>query len=320
MKTRRLAGLVLALGITIGVAACTAGSDPTSASAPAPADAGLEGGRAAAQAPETPGDASGGSGQPGSSGQDQQQQGGQQQHAPVNQPGVDRKLVRTANLELASDNVFDTTNRARDIASAAGGFAGKEEVRADSATITLHIPSDRFDRALTDLSRLVAEDRVLSRSQTAEDVTEQLVDVESRIATQRASVERVRALLARAGTVAEIVQIESEVTRREADLESLEKRREALAGQVAVSTVTVRVTKGAPAPAPPPAEDSDDGLLGGLADGWHAFLVAGGATLRVLGAVLPFAIALGVPGYFLARWWLRRRRTIAPAAQGQQAT
>jgi uncharacterized protein DUF4349 len=317
MRARRLTGLVLALGITTGITACSADSGGSAASAPAPADVARQEGGAPAQAPDATGGGSGGSGQPGSSGQQNNQQ-----HAPVSQPGVDRKLVRTANLELASDNVFDTTNRARDIAGAAGGFAGKEEVRADSATITLHIPSDRFDKAVADLSGLVPADRVLSRSQTAEDVTEQLVDVESRIATQRASVDRVRALLARAGTVAEIVQIESEVTRREADLESLEKRREALAGQVAVSTVTVRVSKGAPAPQQPPAEDDNDGLLGGLADGWHAFLVAGGATLQVLGAVLPFAVALGVPGYFLARWWLRRRRTIAPApaVQGQQAT
>lgn len=46
----------------------------------------------------------------------------------------------------------------------------------------------------------------------AADVTEQLVDVESRIATQRASVERIRALLARAASVSEITSVESELT------------------------------------------------------------------------------------------------------------
>jgi hypothetical protein len=231
------------------------------------------------------------------------------QEQQVSQPGVDRKLIRTASLELASPNVIKATNGARQIAADLGGFAGQEEVRGDQATLTLHIPSNQFDKALERLTNL-EPDGVKARSQTAEDVTEQLVDVESRIATQRTSVDRVRALLARAQTVNEIVQIESEVTRREADLESLEKRREALNGQVALSKVTLKVTRSGPAPAP--AKDSG-GFLAGLTGGWHAFLTTGGVLLRVLGAMLPFLIVLGVPGWFALRWWRRRRPALAHA-------
>src|SRR5256885_1468279 len=46
----------------------------------------------------------------------------------VAQPGLDRKLIRTANLELAAPDVVDITNKARDIAVALGGFAGQEQV------------------------------------------------------------------------------------------------------------------------------------------------------------------------------------------------
>jgi hypothetical protein len=230
------------------------------------------------------------------------------QEQQVGQPGVDRKLIRTASLELDSRNVVKTTNGARQIATDLGGFAGQEEVRGDQATLTLHIPSNQFDKALERLGNL-EPDGVKARSQTAEDVTEQLVDVESRIATQRTSVERVRALLARAQTVNEIVQIESEVTRREADLESLEKRREALNGQVALSKVTLKVSRSGPAPAA--VVKGSGGFLGGLSGGWHAFLATGGVVLRVLGAVLPFLIVLGVPGWFALRWWRRRRPALA---------
>jgi hypothetical protein len=235
----------------------------------------------------------------------------------VSQPGVDRKLIRTANLELASPNVVKVTKDARQIATDLGGFAGQEEVRSDEATLTLHIPSNQFDKAVDQLTGLVPDGDVKARSQTAEDVTEQLVDVESRIATQRTSVDRVRGLLARAQTVNEIVQIESEVTRREADLESLEKRREALNGQVALSKVTVKVTKSGPVPVP--AKEST-GFLAGLTGGWHAFLATGGVLLRVLGALLPFLVVLGVPGVLALRWWRRRRPRLAPAVSvGQEA-
>src|SRR5664279_5032637 len=63
---------------------------------------------------------------------------------------------------------------------------------------------------------------VRSRGQTSEDVTQQSVDVASRLATQKASIARVRALLAQATRIADIVAIEGELSQRESDLESRE--------------------------------------------------------------------------------------------------
>jgi uncharacterized protein (DUF1697 family) len=223
----------------------------------------------------------------------------------ISQPGVNRMLVRTANLELTAADVGGAVDRARDIATTEGGYAGREEVREESATLTLHIPADRFDQALDELSGL---GKVLSREQSAEDVTEQVVDLDSRVATQRASVDRVRALLARASTVEEIVRIEAELTTRESDLESIESRQQALAGQVAMSTVTIRVSRTTAVPAPAQAESG--GFFAGLSDGWGAFLDAGAGTLRVLGAVLPFLLVLGVPAALVIRWWRRRRTAV----------
>jgi hypothetical protein len=58
-------------------------------------------------------------------------------------------------------------------------------------------------------------------------------------------------------------------------------------------------------------EDDHLGFLTGLAGGWTAFVAAIVVALTVLGALLPWAIAIGVP-VFLVVWWLRRRRP-APA-------
>lgn len=197
----RLVGAALMVGIATGlVTACTSTGSSGQSSAVAPERAQDTGG--AGESPTT------GQGErPGAVGE-----------RDVRQPGVDRTLVRTATLELTATDVRDTVARARDVAAADGGYAGQESVREDAATLALHIPSDRFDHALDALSGL---GEVVSREQSAEDVTEQVVDLDSRIATQRASVDRVRALLARAGTVDEIVRIEQEVTTREAELESL---------------------------------------------------------------------------------------------------
>jgi hypothetical protein len=282
-----LVGVGLVLGVAFGFGTACSGSGSVSSE------------NGAAAAPYEAQDA-GGAGESKSTGQVKQQD--------ISQPGVDRSLVRTATIELAAADVGETVDRARGIVATAGGYAGQEEVREESATLTLRVPSDRFDQALDQLSGL---GKVISRDQSAEDVTEKVVDLDSRITTQRASVDRVRALLARASTVDEIVRIEQEVTSREADLESLEQRRQALAGQVALSTVTIRIGKSA---APAPRQEESSGFLAGLSDGWGAFLDAGAVTLRVIGAVLPFLLVLAVPAVLVIRW-RHRRRTTATAAQ-----
>jgi uncharacterized protein DUF4349 len=280
----RLVGALLLFGSMTALAtACTSSdNDTSSAGAAAPYEAGA--------------------GDSGASKSDGQSAKAEQ----IDQPGVDRSLVRTAQLDLSARDVVATVDRARDIAATGGGYAGRESVRDESATLVLHIPSDRFDAALGELSKL---GDVRSRTQSAEDVTEQIVDLQSRIATQRASVERVRALLAKATTVDEIVRIEQELTTREADLESLEQRSQSLSGQVALSTVTMQVRKST---APPVAQEEPTGFVAGVSDGWGAFLDAGAVTLRVLGAVLPFALVLAIPAALLLRW-RRRRRTPAVA-------
>ena len=235
---------------------------------------------------------------------------GQTPGAPVGRiGGPERKLVRSARLALTAPDVKAAVDQARQIAIGAGGFTGAEHTDSSSATLTLSVPADKLDAALGQLATLSGT-TVTSREQTAQDVTDQTVDVEARLATQRASVERVRALLARANSVSEIASVEGELTTRESELESLQRRRDALAGSVAMSTVTLSVS--APAPAPAPA-NSGGGFLGGLAGGWDAFLAFGGGVLTVLGALAPFLLVLGTPAV-AAFWWFRRRRAVSAVA------
>jgi hypothetical protein len=221
----------------------------------------------------------------------------------------DRKLVRAVKLALSAPDVNAAIDKARRIAVAAGGYTGAEHGDADSATLTLSVPSDRLDAVVGQLTTS-GLGNVTSREQTAQDVTEQSVDLDSRLTTQRASVDRIRALLAKANSVSEVSSVEAELTTREADLESLQHRRDALAGSVAMSTVTMTV--GALA-LPVVPKSGGGGFLHGLSAGWHAFLAFGGAALAVSGALAPFLLVFGVPAFGL-RWWLRRRRRrVGPA-------
>jgi hypothetical protein len=274
-----------------GVAFVLAGCSAENSSAPSSADSAGIG-----PAPAVPQQGTAGTGKA-------EQNKGQQVPAP--QAGAaDRKLSRSARLELTATKVADVVAEARGIAQGAGGYTGQESTGESTATLSLAVPAEKLDGVLDQLSHLGT--RLVKRELNTQDVTEQTIDVEARLATQRASVERIRALLAKATSVSEIASVESELTSREATLESLEQQRNSLAGSVAMSTVAMTIRSVA---APPPAEEDHSGFLGGLAGGWDAFLVFGGGLLTVLGAIAPFLLIIGPLAW--AGWWLQRRRRAA---------
>lgn len=217
-----------------------------------------------------------------------------------------RQLVRTAVVELRATDVTAVLAQVKGLALAEGGYSAQEKSQAQSASVTLKVPGDRLDPVLESIGRLEGVE-VSRRELQTEDVTEQVVDIEARMANQRASVERVRGLLDRASTTAEITDVEAELTKRQSELESLQRRYETLKGQVAMSTLTVVMSSQR---APVVVAEEKNTFLSAFAGGWEALLAAFGWLLVLLGGVLPFAVVLGVPvvGYL---WWRRRRRKAA---------
>ena len=223
-----------------------------------------------------------------------------------------RAIIHTGKLRLQVKDVDSAADRAVTIAEDVEGYVGSDQrTDADSdaeATVSLRIPAKQFTDTVNQIAKLGKE---LGRDITAEDVSEPLVDLDARIAGMKASVKRTRALLARAETIADISTVEKELTDRESALAELEARKRSLANKVEFSTLTVTFSAKAAAP-PPPAEI---GFAAGLKAGWYAFKLSVRVILTVLGAVLPFLIAIAVP-VLAAVWLLRRRRRprVAPAA------
>ncbi|PSL54946.1 uncharacterized protein DUF4349 [Saccharothrix carnea] len=220
-----------------------------------------------------------------------------------------RQLVRKATVELRAPDSDAVLTQVKDLVLAEGGYPAQEKTQPNRASVTLMVPGDRLDGVVESISKLEGTE-VSKRELHTEDVTEQIVDVEVRLANQRASVERVRGLLDRATTTAEITDIEAELTKRQSELESLQRRYETLKGQVALSTLTV-VISATGEPVVVPEEENE--FLAAFAGGWNALLKAFGWLLVVVGGVLPFAVVLGLPtfGYL---WWRRRRKAVPVAS------
>ena len=225
--------------------------------------------------------------------------------------GVQRALVRTAQLSVEVGDPAGAMRQVRTAAAAVGGFVTDEQTSGTGSWVTLRVPADALDRLIDDVA---GYGRVTGRTTQVYDATEESVDLDARVASQQASVSRVRALLAQAESIGDVVAIESELSRREAELDSLTRRLEALRNQVAMSTLTVDLH----APPTPPPAGAAPGFLGGLAAGWEGLRALGSGVAAAVGFVLPFlpVVALLAGIVWLVRRIVRGRRTPAAAPSG----
>jgi hypothetical protein len=227
----------------------------------------------------------------------------------------DRDVVYTGSVSVRVTDIRRATDRVEALALGVNGIVFAEQSstnpqhpRYGDATLTIRVPPTAFGPTLDAVGRLGKE---LDRQRSAEDVTTQVTDTASRLRTQQRSVDRVRVLLSRAKTIGEVVQVESELSRREADLESLEAQLKKLDDLTSLATVEVHLTSPQPAAVvkPKPKDDSNLGFLSGLSDGWDAFVAIVLVALTVVGALVPFVLAAGLVGVPLLLVWRSRRRT-----------
>ncbi|HZJ25662.1 MAG TPA: DUF4349 domain-containing protein, partial [Acidimicrobiia bacterium] len=221
-----------------------------------------------------------------------------------------RDVIRTAGITVRAERIGDATAQARAIVTAAGGTTFSEQAAFGSrsdAVLEFKVPPDQF-RAV--LGRLGDLGRTRELYVSTEDVTEQVVDLESRLASATASRNRLQGLFGEAEDVGEIVALETALAQREAEVESLEGQLRVVRAQVDLATITLTITKLVAGPA---EGESASGFLGGLERGWDAMVGAATAGATALGAALPF-LALG--GLVLGFVFIIRRRHPAPPGFG----
>ncbi|MFD3568851.1 DUF4349 domain-containing protein [Streptomyces sp. NPDC058667] len=234
---------------------------------------------------------------------------GSGQAAAPSKAAAQQHVIRTASLSVQVADATKAVATARRVAAAAGGRVENESTeRVDDTHVTSHIvlrvPQERYDAVLTELA---GTGKLLGRKADAKDVTEQVVDVESRIATQRASVARVRALMQRAERLADVVTLEGELSRRQADLESLLAQQSSLKDRTSLATISLQLTeKEKPAPAAP--DEGRPGFGDALGGGWNALVGAATWIGLVLAALAPW-LAVGLIAFALWHRLIRPRRT-----------
>jgi hypothetical protein len=236
---------------------------------------------------------------------------GQTQAEPATQAATPKQIIKTAQVRIQVEKLAASTAAVRKLTEQAGGYlSNSAETRSNyehTVSMTIRVPAAQFEGLLENLLKqgvFVAENNV-----NAQDVTEEFVDIQTRLKTKRALETRYLELLRQAKTMKDILELEQALQQVREEIESREGRLKYLQSQVGYSTVTLVMYEQVPYESAPETGFWRK-LAAGFGNGWGIFLdlVIGFVTLWPVWLVLAAAV-------WLFRRWRKRRREISKQRQ-----
>ena len=224
--------------------------------------------------------------------------------------GTGREVVTTGYVTITVESPQDAAAEAIRIAEAAGGRVdGRSEYAprgedGGSASLTLRLPSADLTETIDKLRELGDVQEV---SLNSSDVTMESRDLDARISALSASVDRLLALLANASDTDTLIQLETAISDRQAQLESLESQRRFLSDQVSLSTIQLNLVTEQVVPDPEPGD-----FFSGVVAGWTAFVAFFSGLIVVVGVLVPWLIFGAVIAGIVLLIVRSRRRKAAP--------
>ena len=215
-----------------------------------------------------------------------------------------RKVIETAQVSLESRDLAVTEEKALDLLAKRQGKVDSSNVTLDSngrrnGNYTLRVPVGQLREYVNELAA-IPDVVVRQRNLSAQDVTEEFVDISARLENMQRHETRLREILAKANTVDEILKVEKELASVRGQIESTTGRIKALSGRIDLSTVSLRISEVTAI-----TETNFGGkLLAIIRDSWVA---AGDVVLYLVATVIvlsPLAVLVAVGVWY----WKRRQK------------
>ena len=231
---------------------------------------------------------------------------------------VDRKIIRDANLNLEVAAPADAQRKIAAIAEAAGGFVVTSEAKrhenADTSrqgvevTLVMRVPALQFGFALDQIRSIGT--RVVQEKITGQDVTEEFIDLEARIKTQKALEQQFLEIMKRANKVEDALEVQRQIAEVRTEIEKLEGRRRFLGNRASLSTISVTLHE------PTAMVVSSSGFGRSVKEAVRdAVDIAGAIVLfliRFVIVMVPIFLLVILPFGLFARFALRRSRRRRP--------
>jgi hypothetical protein len=227
----------------------------------------------------------------------------------------DRKLIRTVALELVVRDVRGASEQLRRITE---NFSGEidtlgiseQDLSLRSGALKMRVPADQLENALSEFKKIAV--RVQREELQARDITREYTDSEARLRNMRAEEQQYLALLRRAGSMKDTLEVTEKINEVRGNIERMQADLNFMAHQVAMSSVDVSLMQESDAQVAGihwrplyNAKLSAREMLSGMAD-WADFLVALLLRIPLILVWLVTIVVIGALAWKSVRWLWRR--------------
>lgn len=213
---------------------------------------------------------------------------------------IDQKIIRNGTINISVKDALKTKAEVDAILTKHKAYVGNEQLDNNDYQTNYHlqirVPADQMDALIADLEAL--DGTVTFKSINARDVTEEYMDLETRLTNKRAYLDQYRQLLKTARTIEDILKVREQIRVLEEEIESAEGRLKYLKNQVDLSTLDLTLTQQKDFVYKPERKINFlERFKESISSGWYGFV----NFIISIFMLWPFAILLVII------WWLWRR-------------
>jgi hypothetical protein len=224
---------------------------------------------------------------------------------------MDRKILRDAELTLEVGAPAEVQRKITSIAETLGGFVvtseSKQRQIGDArqeleVNLVVRVPANQFGAALDQIRG--AASRVVQEKITGQDVTEEFIDLEARIKTQKALESQFLEIMKQAHKVEDALEVQRQIADVRTEIEKLEGRKRFLENRASLSTITINLQS----PTAIAVNTSGFGrnIREAVADSIEVASAIILFLIRFVIVMIPVFILIILPGWLVARYFLRR--------------
>jgi len=233
---------------------------------------------------------------------------------------ADRKIIRNADLTMEVSSPLEAQRTISSIAERHGGFVvtseSKQRTGSEAAArlidikLVARVPANQFDNAISSIEKLSTN--IIQRNVSGQDVTEEFIDLEARIRTQKALELQFLEIMKQAKKVVDALEVQRQIADVRTEIEKLEGRKRFLENNTSLSTIVVNLQ------APMPIAVNTSGFGRSVREAASESIDVATAILlfvvRFVIVMLPIFVFVLLPASLIARYLVRRAKRMRLAA------
>ena len=218
-----------------------------------------------------------------------------------------KKIIKDGIISVKTSEINASKKGIDDLLKKLNGYYESEDLQnydqKISYNLKIRVPADNFEKLILSIEN--GKDEIKSKSIHARDVTEEYLDIETRLTNKREYLKRYKQLLSKASTVKDILEIEENIRTLQEEIESKVGRLKYLNDQVSFSTLDIHLYKEKEfVYKPQPQDKFSERVKTSLSSGWTSVLDLVLWTITIW----PYIIVIMV-AFFIIRLVIKKRQS-----------